>query len=126
MKPKFIPYKPYLKDLAGKNRNSGTLAEIELWKQLKGKQMCGYDFHRQKPLLDYIVDFYCPKLKLVLELDGYSHHFEHIVEKDEIKQRDLEEWGLKILRFSDDEVLKQMPNVLMEIEGYISEFEKSS
>jgi very-short-patch-repair endonuclease len=55
-----------------------------LWQKLKGKQLFGYDFHRQKPLLNYIPDFYCYELNLVIELGGYSHQFEVVVEKDEL------------------------------------------
>jgi very-short-patch-repair endonuclease len=50
-----------------------TLSEILLWQQLKGKQLLGYDFHGQKPIDEYVVDYYCPKLKLVIEIDGDSH-----------------------------------------------------
>ena len=57
--------------------------------ELKGKQIYGYDFQRQKPLLNYIVDFYCNELELVIELDGYSHQFEEVVIKDENKEVEL-------------------------------------
>jgi len=50
-----------------------TLSEILLWQQIKGKKVLGYDFHRQKPIDEYVVDFYCPELKLVIEIDGDSH-----------------------------------------------------
>jgi len=82
MKRKIIPYNPKLKEFARKLRNNSTKSEIRLWQQLKRKQFFGYDFHRQKPLLNYIVDFYCYELNLVIELDGYSHNFEEIVTKD--------------------------------------------
>jgi very-short-patch-repair endonuclease len=66
-------YNPRLKQIARTLRNNMTLSEILLWKEIKGKKVLGYDFHRQKPLGEYIVDFYCPKLKLVIEIDGDSH-----------------------------------------------------
>ncbi len=119
-----IPYNPKLKKLARKLRNDSTKSEIRLWEQLKRKQFFGYDFHRQKPLLNYIADFYCYELKLVIELDGYSHQFEEVVEKDELKQKELENIGLTVLRFDDSEVMEDMNNVLRELEGYVVEFEK--
>lgn len=124
MKRKIIPYNPKLKDLARKLRNDSTKSEIKLWMELKGKQVYGYDFQRQKPLLNYIVDFYCNELELVIELDGYSHQFEEVVIKDENKEAELKKYGLTILRFDDDEIMKDMNNVLRTIEQYIIEFEK--
>ncbi len=81
LKRKIIPYNPKLKEFAKQLRKNSTQSEIKLWKALKGKQLNGFDFHRQKPLLDYIVDFYCAELSLVIELDGYSHHLEEIQQK---------------------------------------------
>ena len=72
-KRKIIPYDPKLKEITKKQRNTSTLSEILLWKQLKGKQMVGYDFHRQKPLDKYIVDFFCNELLLAIEIAGRSH-----------------------------------------------------
>ncbi|RED96138.1 uncharacterized protein DUF559 [Marinoscillum furvescens DSM 4134] len=94
-----------------------------LWRYLKGKQMKGYDFHRQKPLLNYIADFYCAELSLVIELDGYSHTFEEVQERDRIKEEELASVGVKVLRFEDKEVFKDIRNVLRTIEGYIEEYE---
>lgn len=69
----WIEYNPRLKQAARTLRKNMTLTEILLWQQIKGKQLLGYDFHRQKPIDEYVVDFYCPRLKLVLEIDGDSH-----------------------------------------------------
>ncbi|MBW6483291.1 MAG: DUF559 domain-containing protein [Vicingaceae bacterium] len=124
MKRQLIPYNPKLKDLARKLRNDSTKSEIKLWMELKGKQLYGYDFHRQKPLLNYIVDFYCSELELVIELDGYTHQFEEVVIKDELKEIELKKCGLTILRFNDTEVMKDMGNVLRTIEQYVIAFEK--
>ena len=77
MKRKIIPYKPYLKLLARKLRNNSTKSEMKLWLCLKGRQMCGYDFHRQKPLLNFIADFYCHELKLVIELYQFNFLMSH-------------------------------------------------
>jgi very-short-patch-repair endonuclease len=71
---KIIPYNPKLKEYARQLRNNSTRSEIILWKYLKGKQMLGYDFHRQKPIDNYIVDFFCSELMLAIEL--YIEEFE--------------------------------------------------
>jgi len=70
---RWIRYNPRLKQIARTLRNNMTLSEILLWQQIKGKKVLGYDFHRQKPIDEYVVDFYCPELKLVIEIDGDSH-----------------------------------------------------
>ena len=75
-------------------------------------------------MLNFIADFYCYELKLVIELDGYTHQFEEVIAKDEMKQDELEEIGLTVLRFDDAEVMKDINNVLRTIEIYIAEFEE--
>ncbi|PKN02270.1 MAG: DNA methylase [Elusimicrobia bacterium HGW-Elusimicrobia-1] len=114
-----IYYKPELKELARQLRNRATQSEIKLWKYLKGKQLDGYDFHRQKPIGDYIADFFCPKLKLALELDGYTHGFENVFDKDAVKTRRLNEMGITVLRFNDEDVVKNIDGVLGCIREYI-------
>ena len=81
----------------------------------------GYQFMRQKPIEEYIVDFFCSKLKLVIEIDGSSHHYDEVYKKDRNKQSYLESIGLHILRFEDQEVKKDIGNVIAEIEGWIKE-----
>ncbi|MBN2520377.1 MAG: DUF559 domain-containing protein [Bacteroidales bacterium] len=124
MKRKIIPYNPKLKNLARKLRNNSTKSEIILWKHLKGKQMHGYDFHRQKPIDNYIADFFCHELMLVIELDGYTHQFDEVIKKDKIKSSRLKELGIKVLRFPDGEVYNNIDNVLKTIEKYIMKLEK--
>ncbi len=123
-KKKTILYNPILKKFASHLRNNSTEAEIYLWLKIKGKQMYGYDFHRQKPIDNYIVDFYCAKLNLAIEVDGYSHQFLEVYNKDVTKENRLNELGIRVLRFSDDQILKDMQNVLLAIEYFIFEFEK--
>ncbi|MFM1754726.1 MAG: hypothetical protein RLZZ236_1665 [Bacteroidota bacterium] len=123
-KRKIIPYNPKLTELAKKLRNESTETEIYLWLKLKGKQMYGYDFHRQKPIDNYILDFFCYDLMLGIEIDGYSHEFIEVYNKDRIKEKRMNELGITILRFSDFEVLKDMENVIRAIEFFILEFEK--
>jgi very-short-patch-repair endonuclease len=122
MKRKIIPYNSDLKELARQLRNNSTKAEIILWLKLKGKQMYGYDFHRQKPIDNYIVDFFCYELMLAIEVDGYSHQLEDVYFKDIKKENRLNEFGISVLRFTDDQVLKEMSNVIRAIEFYIEEY----
>jgi very-short-patch-repair endonuclease len=116
-----IYYNPKLKPLARKLRNESTLSEILLWKEIQNRKMLGYRFTRQKPIGNYIVDFYCSELKLVIEIDGDSHREENF-DKDLKRQKWLESIGLTVLRFCDLEVKKDMRNVLMSIEGWINEY----
>ena len=121
MPRKIIPYNSKLKELAKKLRNDSTLGEILLWKELNNKQMYGYDFHRQKPLLNYIVDFYCYELNLVIEIDGQYHNHEEQDQADLLRDKELGNYDLTILRFTEQEVRKDMINVLRVIEHHILE-----
>ncbi|MFE3871007.1 endonuclease domain-containing protein [Flavobacterium sp. ZS1P70] len=123
-KRKIIPYNPKLKEFARQLRNNSTETEIFLWLKLKAKQMYGYDFHRQKPIDNFILDFFCYELMLGIEVDGYSHEFLEVYNKDCIKEKRMNEFGITILRFSDEQVLKDMENVIRAIEFYIYEYEK--
>ena len=114
---KRIHYEPYLKSLARELRNNSTKTEVMLWLNLKGKQMCGYDFHRQKPIDKYIVDFFCNKLMLAIEIDGESHYGNR--EYDRIRQERLESLGIRFLRFENEEVFYNLDKVLNEIEEWI-------
>ena len=84
-----IYYNPKLKPLARKLRNNSTLSEILLWEELKKRKMLDYRFLRQKPVGEYIVDFFCNKLRLVIEIDGDSHN-EESFENDMTRQAWLE------------------------------------
>ena len=123
-KRKIIPYNPKLKEYARELRNNSTKTEIFLWMKLKGKQMYGYDFHRQKPIDNYILDFFCYELMLGIELDGYSHQFLEVHNKDCRKEKRMDELGIAVLRFTDEQVLKDMENVIRAIAFFIEEFEK--
>jgi very-short-patch-repair endonuclease len=121
---KLIPYKKHLKELAKKLRNDSTLGEALLWNELKNKQMYSYDFHRQKPLLNYIVDFYCSELDLVIEIDGQYHNHSEVYELDLQREKELEVYNLTVMRFTETEVKKDMVNILRTIQGFISDFEE--
>ena len=120
---KIIPYNPKLKELARELRNNSTKAEVFLWQKIKRKQMYGYDFHRQKPIDNYILDFFCNELMLGIEVDGYSHQIVEVFENDEKKTSKMNELGIYVLRFTDDQVFNDMENVLRAIEHFITEFE---
>ena len=124
MRRKILPYNPKLKPLAKAFRNDMTISEILLWNELKQKKMLGYDFDCQRPIDNFIVDFYCKDLMLAIEVDGISHDFEEAIDNDEIRQEKLENMGVRFLRFDDREIRKDMPNVLRTIEYWIEEHEK--
>ena len=111
-----IHYNPKLKALAAHLRSQGTKSEIILWNQLKGSQVNGFRFIRQKPIGDYIVEFYCKEVGLVIELDGLSHQYNEVMDLDERNQSYLESIGLKVIRFEDEDVIRDLPNVMRVIE----------
>ncbi len=119
MARKIIPYKPALKEIARGLRNNSTLGEVLLWKKLRNKRMLGYDFHRQKPLDQFIVDFFCHELNLAIEIDGGSHEADGAQEKDAARQERLESLGVKFLRFKESDLRKDMRTVLETIEQWI-------
>jgi very-short-patch-repair endonuclease len=99
-------------------RNDLTVAEAMLWTALKGSAMRGYDFHRQVPIGDYIVDFFCPRLMLAIEIDGDSHRDKS--EYDCQRQTWIESLGVQFMRFDDLSVRRRMGDVLRGIEGWIA------
>ncbi len=126
MKRKIIPYNPKLKSLAKSLRKNMTFAEVLLWNELKQKKMMGYDFDRQRPIDEYIVDFYCKDLQLAIEIDGISHDYEEVIKNDKIRQKRLESLGVHFLRFDDREVRNDRRNVLRTIEHWIEEYEENN
>ena len=119
MKRIIIPYNPKLKELAKKLRKESTPSEIKLWYYLKGKQIKGFDFHRQKPIDEFIIDFYCSELLLAIEIDGTTHDYK--ISKDKIRQQRLESLGVNFLRFQESEVRENIEGVLIAIEEWIEE-----
>jgi very-short-patch-repair endonuclease len=117
MKRNIIPYNPNLKSVAKDLRRTMTLSEVLLWNELKQKKMLGFDFDRQKPLGNYIVDFYCKDLSLAIEVDGNTHYYRF--EEDSARQKELEKSGVHFLRFDDKEVKKNISNVLRVIEEWV-------
>lgn len=106
------PYNKNLKQPARDLRNNMTDAELLLWSKLRRKQILGLHFYRQKPLLNCIVDFYCPSANLVIECDGSQHYTNEGLEADRIRDEALAELGLKVLRFDNRQVLKEIDAVV--------------
>ncbi len=100
--------KPYSRAL----RNNMTDAELHLWSTLRMKQLKGYQFYRQKIIGNYIVDFYCPQAKLVIEVDGGQHYSGQIETTDKKRDEYLKSHGFKVLRFNNLEVLQNIEGVV--------------
>ena len=112
-----IPYNPKLIEKARELRNHSTLSEVILWRELKGRQMKGFDFHRQKPLGNFIVDFFCNELLLAIEIDGDSHYGNE--ERDLARQNKLEQFGITFLRFADLDIKFHIDKVLEAIGEWV-------
>ena len=118
-------YNSKLKNFANANRKNMTKAEACIWKfLLSSKQMQGYSFRRQRPILNFIADFMCKELMLIIEVDGLTHEWESVIERDFSKEKALSDIGFTVICFNDDEVLKDLGNVNRAICFYIEEFKK--
>ena len=108
---------PYLKEKRKALRNNLTTAEAILWNHLKGSQLEDRKFRRQHSINHYILDFYCPSEKLAIELDGAYHFTEEGQQKDQKRDADLMELGVRVIRFENNEVLEHLEGVLEKIKG---------
>ena len=113
-------YSKQLKQSARTLRAGMTDAEQKLWVYLRRKHVRGLQFYRQKPLLNFIVDFYCPAAKLVIELDGSQHAELDHQQKDQRRDNLLKELGLLVLRFDNRQVLMEMDSVLAVINDVVT------
>ena len=107
-----LSYNKTFKSLSRDLRSNMSKAEKYLWSKIRRKQLKGYQFYRQKIIHDYIVDFFCPKAKLVIELDGGQHYEYDGLIKDRIRDNYLSRIGIRILRFTNIEVLKDINMVV--------------
>lgn len=114
-------YSPTLKENSRSLRTNMTDAEQALWHKVRRKQIQGVQFYRQKPLLSFIVDFYCPAAKLVIELDGSQHFETEHQAKDQARDVALSGIGLKVLRFDNRQVLLETDAVLAVIDKVVRE-----
>ncbi|MBA9076142.1 endonuclease domain-containing protein [Rufibacter quisquiliarum] len=112
-------YNKHLKPLAKVHRADSTKAEIRLWCELLSKGKMGVSFLRQRPIGNYIADFLCKELKLIIEVDGYSHNFK--TDEDTARDKELTALGFTVLRFTDAEVIHDFPNVQRTLETWIAE-----
>jgi very-short-patch-repair endonuclease len=112
-------YNKNLQPNANRLRKEMTKAEACLWKYvLRAGKMKGFQFRRQRPVLIYIADFMCKELMLIIEADGSIHQLEEVIKNDKIRQRALEDAGFTVLRFTNEEVLKDIVSVC----GYLEEW----
>ena len=110
-----LPYNKRLKELSRELRKNMTDAEKLIWSKIRRKQLKGYQFYRQKNIGNYIVDFYCPAAKLIVEIDGGQHYSKEGTEKDKVRDNYVLRLGFTVLRFSDREVFKNINGVLERI-----------
>lgn len=104
-----------------------TKAQACLWKfVLSKRKMHGYRFRKQRPIENFIVDFCCLPLKLIIEVDGYSHELAEVVERDKKRQARLEELGFSVLRFKDRDVLRNIDLVKEQIWNWVEEHKCST
>lgn len=111
------------KELRKYLRNNMTKAEVLLWSRLKGRQLRGYKFRRQHGIKEYVVDFYCPELELVVEADGETHYNEEGKLHDKKKDKCLDELGIFVLRFTNPQIKQNLDGVIEQISSYIQKLE---
>jgi len=116
-----LQYKPKLKKFSRQLRSNLTDSEQRLWFHLRRKQLEGIQFYRQKPIGNYIVDFYAPKAKLVIEIDGSQHFEEEHAKRDALRDSYLSGLGIHVLRFNNLEVLGTLDGVLEVILNFLKE-----
>ncbi len=120
-----ISYNPKLKEHARNLRKNATVAERLLWREIRGKRL-GVEFHRQVPIDQFIVDFYCHELMLVIEVDGITHDSEEALRKDAQRQAKLERFGISFLRFYDHDVREHLMEVVSVIEVRVGALKQTS
>ncbi|QPF31453.1 endonuclease domain-containing protein [Acinetobacter lwoffii] len=106
------PYNKNLKQASRDLRNHMTEAEKLLWSRIRNKQILDLQFYRQKPILNYIVDFYCPAANLVIECDGSQHFTNEGLEADRVRDEALAQLGLKVFRFDNGQVMGRIDDVV--------------
>lgn len=118
--------KPELFRLAERMRKNPTAAEKVLWKRLKGFRKERFIFRRQHPIEFFIADFYCHKIKLVIEVDGGIHLTEERIEYDDSRSEEIERFGIKVIRFKNEDVLENVESVIHEVKLIIDELSSPS
>ena len=113
-----LPYNQKLKKRSQRLRSESTLSEVLLWNEIKNKKL-GVQFLRQKPIGNYIVDFYCARLRLIIEIDGSSHDFKQ--DYDSFRYEYFKTIGLTVIKFTDIEIKRNLEAVLRSLNEKISE-----
>ena len=116
----FYGAKPQIFEKARELRRSSTLAEKSLWKHMRNKKLSDSAFRRQHPIDIYIVDFYCHQQKLVIEVDGEIHNSKFAKERDEGRTAEIEQFGIKVIRFTNEEILENIEQVLKIIKSHLT------
>ncbi|MFH1405260.1 MAG: endonuclease domain-containing protein [Patescibacteria group bacterium] len=106
------------KDKRRRLRNDMPEAEKRLWYRLRNKQLCGKKFRRQYSIDSYVVDFYCPEVRLAIEIDGDSHFSQKAVEYDKRRQEKIESRNIKVMRFTNIDIKKNLGEVLAQIKDF--------
>lgn len=106
-----IPYNPQLRVYARELRNNSTLGEILLWKEIKNRKL-GVQFHRQVPMYKYIADFFCHEINLAIEIYGSSHNNSVRREKDRVRDYNLKQFGVTVVRIDDLDVKRNLNSVV--------------
>ena len=109
-----------LKKRAVELRNNMTKAEIILWSRLRMRQVAGLKFRRQQPIFDYIVDFYCQEIKLVIEVDGEIHTLPEQRKSDMLRNKILTINGYNVIHFSNHEIETNLDSVIKKIKSIIA------
>jgi very-short-patch-repair endonuclease len=121
---KKLPYNPKLKQRAKELRKAGNLSEVLLWNRLKRKQFLDLDFDRQKIIGNYIVDFYCPTLGIIIEVDGSSH--DDKIEYDEIRDEYLKGLGLSVIHILDRDIKNNLEGAVQWLESGLLKLPRQS
>lgn len=109
------PVPPSNRSNARKMRKSMTEAELKLWNEIRAHRLCGLGFRRQLPIAGYIVDFACPSRKIIIEIDGSQHAEKQHSIRDHTRDRRLEALGWTVLRFWNDDIIRDLENVCTHI-----------
>lgn len=110
-------YDPSLTILARELRERRTRAEAIFWQTVRDRNIRGYKFRRQKPILWYIADFYCAELKIVIEIDGGVHH--EMKGQDKHRTEELKKLGINVIRYTNEQIIKELPRVIRHLEAII-------
>jgi len=111
---------PELKQRRKLLRKKQTLEEAKIWEKLRNKRLHNFKFYRQYSIGYYIVDFYCPQIKLVIEIDGKFHDSEYNQDYDKIRSNYFESIGIKTIRFPNQKVLKDIDSVMKDVTRFIN------